>query len=85
MVACGQLHTLALTQSQGQIYSWGSNSFGQLGLGSNRSTNLPSLISEIASIPMRFIAAGSFSGSISHENGDLYLWGKCTFGEFSIP
>ena len=44
MVACGQLHTLALAQTQGLIYSWGSNSFGQLGIGNNRSVNVPTLI-----------------------------------------
>jgi hypothetical protein len=33
------------------------------------------LITEISNVPMRFIAAGSFSGSISHEKGELYLWG----------
>jgi hypothetical protein len=34
---------------------------------------------------MRFIAAGSFSGSISHDKGDLYLWGAGPFGEYPIP
>jgi alpha-tubulin suppressor-like RCC1 family protein len=85
MVACGQLHTLALIQAKGQVYAWGSNSFGQLGLGNNRSINTPTMITEIASITMRFIAAGSFSGAISHEKGELFLWGTGTFGEFPIP
>jgi hypothetical protein len=43
------------------------------------------LVSEISNIPMRFIAAGSFSGSISHEKGELYLWGSGSFGEFLVP
>jgi len=54
-------------------------------VGNNRSLNTPTLVSEISAIPMRFIAAGSFSGSISHEKGELYLWGTGTFGEFPIP
>jgi len=33
------------------------------------------LITEIANIPMQMIAAGSFSGSISADRGELYLWG----------
>jgi len=36
-------------------------------------------------MPMRHIAAGSFSGSISEENGNLFLWGSGHFGEFLIP
>ena len=31
-IACGQLHCLCLT-SDGQVYSWGNNSNGTLGLG----------------------------------------------------
>jgi len=34
---------------------------------------------------MCYIAAGSFSASISKEQGSVYLWGKGTFGEFSTP
>jgi X-linked retinitis pigmentosa GTPase regulator len=34
---------------------------------------------------MRYIAAGSFSASISHDSGDLYLWGSGVFGEFLTP
>ena len=75
MVACGQLHTLALTEAGGQVYSFGSNSFGQLGFGNNRSSFLPMLITEIANTPMQMIAAGSFSGAISGDRGDLYVWG----------
>lgn len=34
---------------------------------------------------MKHIAAGSFSASISHDSGDLYLWGSGVFGEFLTP
>lgn len=43
------------------------------------------VINDISHIPMRSIAAGSFSGSISHDSGDLYLWGSGVFGEFLTP
>jgi hypothetical protein len=33
------------------------------------------LITDIANTPMQMIAAGSFSGAISADHGDLYLWG----------
>ena len=32
-VACGQAHTLVLTEA-GEVYSWGHNVYGQLGIGS---------------------------------------------------
>jgi|LauGreDrversion4_2_1035121.scaffolds.fasta_scaffold3236712_1 hypothetical protein len=34
---------------------------------------------------MKFIAAGSFSASISAETRELYLWGSGTFGNFDTP
>lgn len=34
---------------------------------------------------MRYVAAGSFSASISQDAGDLYLWGSGVFGEFLTP
>ena len=34
---------------------------------------------------MRFIAAGSFSGSISEDTRSLFLWGTGAFGEFLTP
>ena len=33
-IACGQLHTLALTED-GKVYSWGNDIHGQLGVGGN--------------------------------------------------
>jgi hypothetical protein len=34
---------------------------------------------------MKYIAAGSFSASISSDTASLYLWGTGTFGEFHSP
>ena len=45
----------------------------------------PTLIRDISHIPMRSLAAGSFSSAISIETGDLYLWGSGVFGEFLTP
>ena len=43
------------------------------------------MIPDISHISMRMIAAGSFSASISNDNGELYLWGTGSFGEFLSP
>ena len=67
------------------IYATGANSFGQLGQSNKRSTNYPLLINDVSHIPMKYVAAGSFSASISHDSGDLYLWGSGAFGEFLTP
>lgn len=52
-------HVLALTDT-GELYSWGANSYGQLGLGTTLNTSVPTLVpaesndrySSSASMPM---------------------------------
>ena len=58
---------------------------GQLGDGTRNQSNALKLVDEISHIPMRFIAAGSFSGSISEDTRSLFLWGTGAFGEFLTP
>ena len=43
IVAAGMWHTAALTES-GDVYTWGGNESGQLGLGHTRSSRQPSLV-----------------------------------------
>ena len=43
-VACGQLHTLALTE-EGDVYSWGNNNYGQLGTGGDSAETDPVKVS----------------------------------------
>lgn len=84
-VACGVYHTLALTR-EGQIYAFGLNSEGQLGVETNHSSSInPVLIDDVSHIKMSYIAAGTFSAAIALETGSLYLWGTGTFGEFKTP
>ena len=84
-VKAGRNHTLILT-TQGLVYSCGSNVSGQLGTVTEHSSSItPILVEDISHIPMKTIAAGTFSASIAKESGSLYLWGTGTFGEFKTP
>jgi len=84
-VVCGKHHTLILTSS-GLVYGCGSNVAGQLGVPTDHPSSIsPILVEDISHIPMKSIAAGTFSASIAKETGSLYLWGTGTFGEFKTP
>ena len=48
-VAAGHIHTVAL-DSTGQLWSWGDNSFGQLGDGTLENRNFPMPISGMDNI-----------------------------------
>lgn len=84
-VACGEDHTIALTRGQGEVYVMGSNQRGQLGIGGpSRGSNVPMLLSELGFTRIVKVRAGAFSGAQSSE-GQLYLWGSGSFGQFFTP
>lgn len=84
-IACGDSHTLVITQS-GQVYTMGDNSRGQLGISttSNKGISLPTFIEDLAFTKMIKIRAGKFSAALSSE-GLLYFWGEGEFGKFHSP
>ncbi|XP_063075951.1 probable E3 ubiquitin-protein ligase HERC4 [Engraulis encrasicolus] len=83
-VACGDHHSLALTKD-GQLFTWGQNSNGQLGLGKGQPSTLsPQPLKSLAGIPLSQISAGgdhSFALSLS---GAVFGWGKNTTGQLGL-
>lgn len=70
-IACGLKHTLALTNN-GELYAWGSNREGQLGLGSEiKQETKPKLITSLADIPIAFIACGGYHSIVVSKSGNF--------------
>lgn len=68
-VACGTNHALALTNN-GELYSWGSNGEGQLGLGSDTKNEIkPKIVSSLAATPIAFIACGGYHSIAISKSG----------------
>ncbi|XP_058829831.1 probable E3 ubiquitin-protein ligase HERC4 isoform X2 [Topomyia yanbarensis] len=83
-VAAGQMHSLALTNS-GELYSWGANGYGQLGLGTtNEKVPIPTLVKSLAGIPIAFIACGGCHSFAVSKSGAIFCWGKNTFGQLGL-
>ena len=49
-IAAGEAHTLAVNEDGSKLYSWGSNTRGQLGDGSKLAKNVPVLVSGISDL-----------------------------------
>lgn len=83
-VALGTDHTLVI--ANGQVYSWGDNQSGQLGLGpgaiSNSST-APTLLFDLSDKLVTKIAAG-FKFSAAIVDNQLYTWGSNRFGQLGL-
>ena len=57
-IACGANHSLALT-THGQMYAWGDNSYGQLGLSRTENSRTPLPIKSLATSFIQSIAVGA--------------------------
>ncbi|KAH9500992.1 RCC1 and BTB domain-containing protein 1, variant 3 [Dermatophagoides farinae] len=76
LIVCGMSHNFSLTNN-GEIYSWGSNDCGQLGLGDNEDRDTPCLVAfsndDLIDIRIKDIVAGRKHSLFLFENGQL--WG----------
>lgn len=68
-IACGAEHSIALTHD-GDLYAWGSNREGQLGLGPDTHTELkPKRITALEAVPITFIACGGYHTVVISKSG----------------
>lgn len=81
-VACGYAHTCSL-DSDGNIYSWGDNARGQLGLGDFTPRNRPKLIEKTYPRFVSFsaIQCGAFHCAAISADGKLFTWGLNSTGQ----
>lgn len=73
-IAAGHAHTLALSVD-GEIYAFGCNIFGQLGIGNNIKSSYPVKIT-LLSEPICEIASGYFHNLAVSWTNKLYIWGS---------
>jgi alpha-tubulin suppressor-like RCC1 family protein len=77
----GGFHTLALTSDE-QVYSFGMNDDGQLGIGNNDDRYIPILIEGIYNVVQT--AAGNAHSLLLTGNGQVYSFGENISGQLGI-
>jgi alpha-tubulin suppressor-like RCC1 family protein len=79
-VAAGNWHSLALT-TDGQLYAWGYNDFGQLGNGTTTNAPFPRQVSFPPGVTnWTAVAAGVYHSLALGNDGNAYAWGYAEFG-----
>lgn len=71
----GDASAMALT-STGDVYAWGANRFGQLGVGTRTTTTTPTRITFPAGAKISAVAAGGSTGYAVSTAGVMYSWGS---------
>ncbi|XP_037623787.1 probable E3 ubiquitin-protein ligase HERC3 [Sebastes umbrosus] len=83
-VACGSQHSVALTKD-GQVYTWGQDSRGQLGLGKRKpGANSPQHLRSLSAIPLVQIAAGGEQSFALSVSGGVFGWGRNHCGQLGL-
>jgi len=80
-VAAGRWHTLAI-RSDGSLWAWGANIWGQLGDGTKVYKVLPVRVGEDTNWKM--VSAGEYHSLALKNDGTLWSWGWNAFGQLGI-
>ena len=74
-VSCGEAFSMAI-RANGDLYAWGSNSYGQLGLGQSVVAKKPTFVGS----GFDWVRCG-YQHVIACKYHDLYVWGRNTTGQ----
>ncbi|XP_059410596.1 probable E3 ubiquitin-protein ligase HERC3 [Carassius carassius] len=83
-IACGDHHSVALT-NDGQVFVWGENSHGQLGLRKDHPSS-PSAqhVQSLSGVPLAQISAGGDHSFVLSLSGVVFGWGKNSAGQLGL-
>lgn len=71
-IVCGNKYVMAVTES-GEVYVWGSNTLGQLGLGHDLPVSTPTRIPNLTGV--KDVCCGNYFTMVLTTNHEVYAWG----------
>jgi alpha-tubulin suppressor-like RCC1 family protein len=77
-IAAGLGYSVALT-SDGSVWAWGDNTYGELGNGSTADSDMPVQVPGLTGVTQ--IAAGALFVLARRSDGTVWAWGINTYGE----
>jgi len=84
-ITAGYYYFMFLT-NDGRVYVMGSNNYGQLGIGSTKTTPLtaPVHLSSLQGIPVMQVACGAYHSLVLTVSGNIFSFGKNDFGQLGF-
>jgi alpha-tubulin suppressor-like RCC1 family protein len=82
-ISAGIYHSLAVDEN-GQVYAWGYNAYGQLGINSTNNSPVPVAVlpgAIPAGVKITKVWAGGYHSVAQGDNGKLYAWGYNPYGQ----
>ncbi|KAL7991402.1 RCC1 and BTB domain-containing protein 1 isoform X1 [Crotalus tigris] len=79
-IACGQTSSVVVIDN-GEVYGWGYNGNGQLGLGNNGNQLTPCRVAALQGVCVMQIVCGYAHTLALTDEGLLYAWGANTYGQ----
>ncbi|XP_057573680.1 X-linked retinitis pigmentosa GTPase regulator isoform X1 [Hippopotamus amphibius kiboko] len=82
-LSCGDEHTAVITGNN-KLFMFGSNNWGQLGLGSRSTVNKPTCVKALKPEKVKFAACGRNHTLVSTEGGKVYATGGNNEGQLGL-
>ncbi|CAB1327686.1 unnamed protein product [Coregonus sp. 'balchen'] len=82
-ISCGDEHTALITEN-GKLFMFGSNNWGQLGLGSKTMVNKPTCVKALKSEKVRLAACGRNHTTVYTSQGNVYSTGGNNEGQLGL-
>ncbi|XP_073886382.1 X-linked retinitis pigmentosa GTPase regulator isoform X29 [Macaca fascicularis] len=82
-LSCGDEHTAVVTGNN-KLYVFGSNNWGQLGLGSKSTISKPTCVKALKPEKVKLAACGRNHTLVSTEDGRLFMWGDNSEGQIGL-
>ncbi|XP_069922648.1 X-linked retinitis pigmentosa GTPase regulator isoform X13 [Oryctolagus cuniculus] len=82
-LSCGDEHTAVVTGNN-KLYMFGSNNWGQLGLGSKTTINKPTCVKALKPEKVKYVACGRNHTLVSTEEGNVYATGGNNDGQLGL-
>jgi alpha-tubulin suppressor-like RCC1 family protein len=82
-VAAGESHS-ACVDDRGNVYTWGTGTYGRLGSGGENDQLVPMIVDTLAKIDSVMVSCGAFHTAVLTVTGDLWAFGGGLYGKLGF-